>query len=80
MSETPLDINSFTFIDVNISKQAPVTPDDGDGIEALFNMRPLRLGSDDTLRRWDFNTSSVSTERQVKNRITANTRIGTNTR
>nr|ART35027.1 polyketide synthase [Fusarium verticillioides] len=76
MSEAPLEIDSYIFRDVSI-QQALVTPDDDDGIETLFNIRPSRLSTDETMRWWDFNTSSVSTEGHVKNHMTGRIRINT---
>ncbi|KAI1026381.1 hypothetical protein LB503_012851 [Fusarium chuoi] len=79
ISEAPLEIDSYIFRDISI-QQALVTPDDDDGIETLFNMRPLRLSTDETIRWWDFNTSSVSSEGHVKNHMTGRIRINTNKR
>ncbi|KAL7757381.1 hypothetical protein ACKLNR_011908 [Fusarium oxysporum f. sp. zingiberi] len=79
MSEAPLEIDSYIFRDISI-QQALVTPDDDDGIETLFNMRPSRLSTDETMRWWDFNTSSISTEGHVKNHMTGRIRINTNKR
>lgn len=79
MSEAPLEIDSYIFRDISI-QQALVTPDDDDGIETLFNMRPSRLSTDETMRWWDFNTSSISTEGHVKNHMTGRIRINRNKR
>ncbi|KAI3583870.1 KR domain-containing protein [Fusarium oxysporum f. sp. albedinis] len=79
MSEAPLEIDSYIFRDISI-QQALMTPDDDDGIETLFNMRPSRLSTDETMRWWDFNTSSISTEGHVKNHMTGRIRINTNKR
>ncbi|KAF5651820.1 polyketide synthase [Fusarium sp. NRRL 25303] len=79
MSEAPLEIDSYIFRDISI-QQALVTPDDDDGVETLFNMRPSRLSTDETVRWWDFNTSSVSPEGHVKNHMTGRIRIDTNKR
>ncbi|KNA98553.1 hypothetical protein FOXG_02884 [Fusarium oxysporum f. sp. lycopersici 4287] len=79
MSEAPLEIDSYIFRDISI-QQALVTPDDDDGIETLFNMRPSRLSTDETMRWWDFNTSSISTEGHVKNHMTGRILINTNKR
>ncbi|RKL20255.1 hypothetical protein BFJ68_g2964 [Fusarium oxysporum] len=79
MSEAPLEIDSYIFRDISI-QQALVTPDDDDGIETLFNMRPSRLSTDEIMRWWDFNTSSISTEGHVKNHMTGRIRINTNKR
>ncbi|KAF4958443.1 hypothetical protein FGADI_2365 [Fusarium gaditjirri] len=80
MSEAPLEIDSYNFRDISI-QQALVTPDeDDDGIETLFNMRPSRHSTDETMRWWDFSTSSVSTEGHVKNHMTGRIRISTNKR
>ncbi|TVY61224.1 Reducing polyketide synthase DEP5 [Fusarium oxysporum f. sp. cubense] len=79
MSEAPLEIDSYIFRDISI-QQALVTPDDDEGIETLFNMRPSRLSTDETMRWWDFNTSSISTEGHVKNHMTGRIRINTNKR
>ncbi|RKK69506.1 Lovastatin diketide synthase mokB [Fusarium oxysporum] len=79
MSKAPLEIDSYIFRDISI-QQALVTPDDDDGIETLFNMRPSRLSTDEAMRWWDFNTSSISTEGHVKNHMTGRIRINTNKR
>ncbi|KAF4336888.1 polyketide synthase [Fusarium beomiforme] len=79
LSESPQEIDSYTFRDIRI-QQALVTPDDDDGIEILFNMRPPRLSTDDSLQCWDFNTSSVSPEGHVKNHMTGSIRLNTNRR
>ncbi|KAF5540999.1 polyketide synthase [Fusarium mexicanum] len=79
MSEAPLEIDSYIFRDISI-QQALVTPDDDEGIETLFNMRPPRLITDEAMRWWDFNTSSVSTEGHVKNHMTGRICINTNKR
>nr|ART35008.1 polyketide synthase [Fusarium bulbicola] len=77
MSEAPLEIDSYIFRDISI-QQALVTPDDDEGIETLFNMRPSRLIPDEAMRWWDFNTSSVSTEGHVKNHMNGRICINTN--
>ncbi|KAF4494561.1 polyketide synthase [Fusarium agapanthi] len=77
MSEAPLEIDSYIFRDISIQK-ALVIPDDDEGIETLFNMRPSRLSTDEAMRWWDFNTSSVSTEGHVKNHMTGRICINTN--
>lgn len=53
--QTPGPITSYTLRDVSI-KKALVTPDDDDGIEVLFNLRPAIQGGDVW---WDFSVSSV---------------------
>ncbi|KAF5665736.1 polyketide synthase [Fusarium circinatum] len=77
MSQAPLEIDSYIFRDISI-QQALVTPDDDEGIETLFNMRPSRLITDEAMRWWDFNTSSVSTEGHAKNHMNGRICINTN--
>ncbi|KAF5647464.1 polyketide synthase [Fusarium sp. NRRL 52700] len=79
MSDAPLEIDSYIFRDISI-QQALVTPDNDDGIETLFNMRPSRLSTDETRRWLDFNTSSVSTDGHVKNHMTGRICINTSKR
>ncbi|KAK2612303.1 Reducing polyketide synthase dep5 [Conoideocrella luteorostrata] len=80
MAETPCEIDSYVFREVSI-QQALVTPDDDDGIEILFNMRPSRPGTDDASTQWwDFNASSVSSEGHVKNHMAGSIHINTSRR
>ncbi|CAN8104631.1 unnamed protein product [Discula destructiva] len=54
-NKQPEPITSYTLRDVSI-KKALVTPDDDDGIEVLFNLRPAVQGGDVW---WDFSVSSI---------------------
>ncbi|KAI1424314.1 KR domain-containing protein [Xylaria sp. FL1777] len=72
-SDTPIPIKSYVLRDVSI-KTALVTPDDDDGIEVLFNMRPSVHGS----AWWDWNVSSVDMEGVKKDHMSGS--IGINTR
>ncbi|KAH6603957.1 polyketide synthase [Trichoderma cornu-damae] len=72
-SASPVPEESYVLRDVSI-KTALVTPDDDDGIEVLFNMRPSVHGSG----WWDWNVSSVDGERVKKDHMSGS--IGINTR
>ncbi|KAK8062454.1 hypothetical protein PG997_014551 [Apiospora hydei] len=61
LSSSPVPIESYVLRDVSI-KTALVTPDDDDGIEALFNLRPSVHGSS----WWDWSVSSIDGERTKK--------------
>ncbi|KAF4990933.1 hypothetical protein FGRMN_8171 [Fusarium graminum] len=79
MAEDPVDIDSYIFRDVTI-QQALVTPDNDDGIEVLFNMRPSHHTHQDTSTpSWNFNVSSVSSEGHVKNHMAGSIRIRAST-
>lgn len=65
-SPNPVRVYGYTLRDISI-KAALVTPDDDNGIETLFSLRPAALGkpdAQDTVSgRWfDFNISSYSSE------------------
>lgn len=78
MRTNPVDIRSYVLRDVSI-KNALVTPDDDDGIEVLFNLRPSVYDeSGDVGVWWDFNVSSVSSEARGSDHMTGT--IGLNAR
>ncbi|RYP59770.1 hypothetical protein DL771_010748 [Monosporascus sp. 5C6A] len=59
LSDNPVEINNYVLRDVSI-KKALVTPDDDDGIEVMYNMRPSTFAeSDSKTTWWDFSVSSV---------------------
>ncbi|KAK0726009.1 KR domain-containing protein [Lasiosphaeris hirsuta] len=60
LSEHPVDIASYVLRDVSI-KKALVTPDDDEGIEVLYNMRPSTFAEGDSSKAtwWDFSVSSI---------------------
>lgn len=70
---TPID--SYTLRDVSI-KKALVTPDDDDGIEVLFNLRPSVHGAS----WWDFSVSSVDADRVKKDHMAGSISINTSPR
>ncbi|KAL2831374.1 KR domain-containing protein [Aspergillus cavernicola] len=53
-----IDIQSYVLRDVSI-KKAIVTPDNDDGIEIIFNLRPSVHGGNEW---WDFSVSSIDTD------------------
>ena len=67
-SSKPLDIESYVLRDINI-KTALVTPDDDDGVEVLFSMRPSMYTNDTGISWWDFATTSVSNKTEWKEHI-----------
>ncbi|GLA55100.1 type I Iterative Polyketide synthase (PKS) [Aspergillus niger] len=73
LSDDPVEIESYVLRDVSI-KTALVTPDDDDGIEVLFNMRPSVYGG----KQWDWRVSSVDSTGINKNHMQGT--IGINTR
>jgi acyl transferase domain-containing protein len=73
LSDDPVEIESYVLRDVSI-KTALVTPDDDDGIEVLFNVRPSVYGG----KEWDWRVSSVDSTGINKNHMQGS--IGINTR
>ncbi|KAK4452526.1 putative polyketide synthase [Podospora aff. communis PSN243] len=60
-SDQPVEIVNYVLRDVSI-KKALVTPDDDEGIEVTFNMRPSTFASADSKVAgtwWDFGVSSI---------------------
>ncbi|KAL6861988.1 KR domain-containing protein [Trichoderma novae-zelandiae] len=74
-SPSPVKEESYVLRDVSI-KTALVTPDDDDGIEVLLNMRPSVHGSG----WWDWNVSSVDSERVKKDHMSGSISINTRPR
>ncbi|KKP02218.1 KR domain-containing protein [Trichoderma harzianum] len=74
-SANPVNIESYVLRDVSI-KTALVTPDDDDGIEVLFNMRPSIIGAG----WWDWNVSSVDAERVKKDHMSGSISINSRPR
>jgi acyl transferase domain-containing protein/NADPH:quinone reductase-like Zn-dependent oxidoreductase len=74
-SEKPVSIESYVLRDVSI-KTALVTPDDDDGIEVLFTMRPSVYGHGS----WDWSVSSVSGEGVKKDHMAGSISINTRPR
>ena len=69
LSPSPIDIQGYVLRDVSI-KNALVTPDDDDGIEVLFNMRPsVHNETDSQTAWWDFSVSSISRDDVRKDHI-----------
>ncbi|KAK8029899.1 polyketide synthase [Apiospora rasikravindrae] len=75
LSSSPVSIQSYVLRDVSI-KTALVTPDDDDGIEALFNLRPSVHGSG----WWDWSVSSIDGERTKKDHMSGSISINTRPR
>ncbi|KAK0616599.1 KR domain-containing protein [Immersiella caudata] len=60
-SDQPVEIANYVLRDVSI-KKALVTPDDDEGIEVMFNMRPSTFASAESKTAgtwWDFGVSSI---------------------
>lgn len=74
-STTPVPIESYVLRDVHIMT-ALVTPDDDDGIEVLFNMRPSIHGS----TWWDWSVSSIDMEGVKKSHMSGSISINTRNR
>ncbi|KAI1734298.1 KR domain-containing protein [Xylaria scruposa] len=75
LSAMPVPIKSYVLRDVSI-KTALVTPDDDDGIEVLFNMRPSVHGS----AWWDWSVSSVDMDGVKKDHMSGSISINTRNR
>ncbi|KAL4968488.1 type I polyketide synthase [Aspergillus stella-maris] len=68
-SSSPVPIQCFTLRDISI-KNALVTPDDDNGIEVLFNLRPsLHAATYNGQPWWDFNVSSVDADGLTKDHM-----------
>lgn len=78
ISSSPVPIESYVLRDVSI-KTALVTPDDDDGIEVIFTMRPS-IHSENYAKTqwWEFGCSSISMDGQRKDHISGS--IGINAR
>ncbi|KAI4118120.1 MAG: hypothetical protein LQ345_001759 [Seirophora villosa] len=69
LSPNPVGIQGYVLRDVSI-KNALVTPDDDDGIEVMFNMKPsVHNETDSQTEWWEFNVSSVSKEGSRKDHM-----------
>ncbi|ORY69611.1 putative polyketide synthase [Pseudomassariella vexata] len=81
LSEKPVGkIDSYVLRDVSI-KKALVTPDDDDGIEVLFNIRPSVYGEADTKVTWyDFSVSSIDANNVEKEHMAGSISINTRPR
>jgi acyl transferase domain-containing protein/NADPH:quinone reductase-like Zn-dependent oxidoreductase len=79
VSANPVEIKGYTLRDVSI-KSALVTPDDDDGIETLFSLRPSVYSDAGGVPWWDFNVSSCSQEGLWANHMTGTIGINARTR
>lgn len=77
LSSKPVKIDGFVLRDVSI-KAALVTPDDDDGIEVMFSLRPSIFTEAEQGQWWDFNVSSVSAAGHWNDHVTGT--IGINSR
>ncbi|KAF5015518.1 hypothetical protein F66182_13124, partial [Fusarium sp. NRRL 66182] len=77
LSSKPVKIDGFVLRDVSI-KAALVTPDDDDGIEVMFSLRPSIFTEAEQGQWWDFNVSSVSAAGHWNDHVTGT--IGINAR
>lgn len=78
-SANPVDIQGYTLRDVSI-KAALVTPDDNDGIETLFSLRPSVYNDTNGTFWWDFNVSSCSEDGHWNDHMTGSIGINARTR
>jgi len=78
MAGSKSPITNYLLRDVSI-KQALITPDDDNGIEVLFNMRPT-VYSDSDIAWWDFTVSSVDARNSFTAREHMAGSIATNAR
>ncbi|KAI1381386.1 putative polyketide synthase [Hypoxylon crocopeplum] len=80
LSDKPVEITSYVLRDVSI-KKALVTPDDDDGIEVLFSIRPSVYGESDAKTTWwDFSVSSIDNENTKKEHMAGSISINTHPR
>ena len=80
ISPHPVKIEGYVMRDISI-KAALVTPDDDDGIEVIFNMRPSVNNDTASLGgAWDFSVSSISEEGHRNDHIAGSISINTRPR
>lgn len=80
LSSSPAKIEGYVLRDISI-KAALVTPDDDDGIEVIYNMRPS-VYSEATPQNgwWDFSVSSISKDGYQNDHIAGSISINTRRR
>lgn len=80
ISNSPVPIESFVMRDISI-KTALVTPDDDDGIEVIFTMRPSIHSENYTRTQWwEFSTSSITMDGRRKDHISGSISINARAR
>ncbi|KAI1766894.1 putative polyketide synthase [Hypoxylon sp. FL1150] len=80
LSDKPAEINNYVLRDVSI-KKALVTPDNDDGIEVLFTIRPSVFGEAESKTTWwDFNVSSIDSDNVNKEHMAGSISINTHPR
>ncbi|KAL8921987.1 MAG: hypothetical protein Q9208_005441 [Pyrenodesmia sp. 3 TL-2023] len=80
LSPNPVKIQGYVLRDVSI-KNALVTPDDDDGIEVLFDIKPsVHNETDSQTAWWDFNVSSVSQDGTRKDHMAGSVSINSRKR
>ncbi|XXG97578.1 short-chain alcohol dehydrogenase [Hypoxylon texense] len=80
LSDKPVEIDSYVLRDVSI-KKALVTPDDDDGIEVLFTIRPSVFGEAEAKTTWwDFSVSSIDSDNVKKEHMAGSVSINTHPR
>ena len=80
LSPHPVKIEGYVMRDISI-KAALVTPDDDDGIEVIFNMRPSVNNDSGSLSgAWDFSVSSISEDGHRSDHIAGSISINTRPR
>lgn len=80
LSDKPAEIESYVLRDVSI-KKALVTPDDDDGIEVVYNMRPsVFCESENKPTWWDFSVSSIDRDGAKKEHMAGSISINTHPR
>lgn len=80
LSSSPAKIEGYVLRDISI-KATLVTPDDDDGIEVIYNMRPSVYSEATTQNGWwDFSVSSISKEGYQNDHIAGSISINTRKR
>ena len=80
LDSSPAKIESYVLRDISI-KAALVTPDDDDGIEVIYNMRPSVYSEANSQNGWwDFSVSSISKDGYQNDHIAGSISINTRKR
>ena len=79
-SDNPVQIESYVLRDVSI-KKALVIPENDDGIEVMFNIRPsVHSDLDAEMVWWDFSVSSIDADNVKKDHMAGSVSINTRPR
>ncbi|KAI9164038.1 Reducing polyketide synthase DEP5 [Paramyrothecium foliicola] len=77
LADKPVEVSSYVLRDVSI-KKALVTPDDDNGVEVMFNMRPSVFDeAAATSAWWDFSVSSIDGEGVQREHMAGSVSINT---